>query len=679
MQLETGSDISVAMSELDAKPIRLLSDDEALLRAQTDFNTAEQHKRDHFTRCERYMHIYKALNPPEEAIDETTGSVSEDIELYSDTYMPMGAAIVDSAVAQLYNLFFSVSDFMEMESDDLEDRLYMKEITAHLMKRTREMKFKHKIYNALQQAVCFDYGVTMTKWKIEDGYVAKTQRVSNTEKVGGIPFTKTRHLVEPIYMPNKVDRSDLTNIDYFNCYHDPSAPDGMIENSAYFIDEREELLETLWMNSNMVSGYGKYQNVDAIIQATIKNDPGLSEHTQTLARNAYIRSRRVKVRRYWTRNHLVEYCGQFLLRRMNICDWPLQFWQCYPVQGQFNAMGLLQRLERLQYDINASMNARRNYQNLVSNPFGVVDESLVGVNDQPSVYPGWFGISRGGIAKDKIWVYQPGQNSNVDALSDVGLQMEMAEKQAHISDPGQGKTSSGRTTATEARHAQAGMASAIESIALRMEESAFESIYLSLFQLEQVNLTREEAFVYNGKYGDEFFVVGPHSYMWHGQPRFRAKGTISVMRDMLEIQQLTGAIDTLLKLEGRVEVDWQELTTHLMRKLTPKHYERFIKDKNIPTEDIPPDIENMLMAQGRAVQVSPANKHQEHIASHMGKTKSPDYQTWPRRQQQEMEIHLQQHQSALAPQPSQQQGPQGQALGAADMLRGAGIGAGGGR
>ena len=499
MPLTNTYDVSIAISELDAKPIRMLSDDEALLRAQTDFITAQSHKSAEIVRCERYMAIYKALNPPEEAIDESTGKVEDDIELYSDTYIPVGAAIADTGTGQLFNLFFSVNNFMEMESDDMEDRFYMKEVTGHLMKRVREMKLKHKVYAALQQAVCFDYGVTMTKWLIEDGYVVKPKPVSNTETIGGIPITSIRHTVAPTYMPNKTDRSDLTVLDYFNCYHDASAPNADLENSGYFIDVRTELHETLMMNSKTVSGYGKYHTVDNLVASLVKNDPALSAFEGTLSRNAYLRSRRIPVMRYWTGSHMIEYAGDYLLRRLNICDWPIQIWQCYPVQGQFNAMGLLQRLERNQYDINASMNARRNYQNLVSNPFGVVDQSILGASGEPDVVPGWFGISSSGIAKDKIWVYQPGQNSNIDSLTDTNLQIEMAEKQAHISDPAQGQTSSSRTTATEARHAQAGMASSVESIALRMEETAFESIFLNLFYLEQSNLTREESFVYNGK------------------------------------------------------------------------------------------------------------------------------------------------------------------------------------
>ena len=166
--------------------------------------------------------------------------------------------------------------------------------------------------------------------------------------------------------------------------------------------------------------------------------------------------------------------------------------------------------------------------------------------------------------------------------------------------------------------------------------------------------------------------------MWHGQPRFHAKGTISVIRDMLETNQLMAAIDKLLVMGPRVEVDWQELATFMMQKLTPRHYENFIRDPNIRAENIPPDIENTIMAQGRVVQVSQANDHNEHQGSHVAHTKTPDYQGWPRRQQANMELHIQQHGAAMVAAQQQQQRPAQQGpVTEADSLRGVGAGAGG--
>lgn len=661
---------------LDAKPMRFLSDDEALLRARTDFEQAKASKRDDMERCRRYLHIYKALNSPDEAIDESTGMVEDDTELYSDTFLPVGASIADSAIAQYHNLFFSLNEYMEVIADEWEDFYYTKEVTAHIMKRLKEMRFKHTAYAAMQEAVCFDYGVTMTRWLLEDGYVMRPQRHQQTEMIGGVAVQRQRVFAEPTYMPNKVDRSDVVALSYFNTYHDWSAPDCNLDNSRFFIDVRDEMLEKLWMGSQLVSGYGKYQNVEDVIKRELEGDSLMDTIKDPLAKKEYWKRRRTEVVRYWTRDHLVEFSGDTLLRRMNICDWPIQIWGLYPINGQFNPMGLLQRLERNQYDINASLNARRNLQNIISQPFGVMDKSLVGANEDARVYPGWFGVSTTGSPKDKLWVYTPGQNTNLDALTDIDIQIGIMEKQAHITEPAQSSTSGSRTTATEVRQAAAGMATSIEGIALRIEESCHERIYLNLFYLEQANLRRPESFLYNGKEGDTFYVVGPHSYMWRGQPKFTTRGTISIIKDFVNTQQLMQGMDRLMTLQAQgaqISVNWQEMATELMRRLAPRHYEKFIKDPSIVEHNVPPEIENLLLSQGHRVEVSPKNDTPAHIQSHQEYMRTPDYQTWPARMRDNMEDHVARHVQAGAQTQVRGAVPEG-IQDSSDLSRGAGLG-----
>lgn len=661
--------MSISPSYLDAKPISELSDKDALRRVLGDFEQAKSDKSDALARADRYLAIYKAQDDPNDAVDTTTGLIEDDEAMYANVHMPLGAAMVRSATAKLYNQIFSTPRYFGMEADDIKDSFFAEEITAHLLKRHIEMGFKKTVYKALLEANTYDYAVTGTRWLLEDGYVPRPRRTVETVNLGKVGVQRQRVSAFNRYVPDKVDRSDAFNIPFRDCYHDSESKNDL-QDSRFFIDTRDEMLESLIMKSDLRQPWGRYKNIDKVIKRRLLGDKAKYEESISLGTaDEFVKTRREGIIRYWTRNHLIEVAQEQIIFRANMPGWALQIWCLFPDSDGFGGMGLLQTMERNLIDINASMNARRNYQNLVAQPFAVVDKELVaGEQGAPKLYPGKVMVSNGGDVTKKLQVYQPGPSTNLDSIQDVQVNADMVQRLAHVSETDQAQTSSSRTTATETRYAQSGGTSLASMIAQRFEEDALCKIYLNQFYLEQAFLTRAETFKYNGEHGDCFFMVDPASYMWDSVPRFIPRGTTFFMQDAVQTQQFLAAIQTVKTLLPGAKVNDVNAAIEVFRRLAPKNYSDFIEDPNVPTHNVPPEIENQMFAQGQRPEVSPANDHRLHLMSHESLKRTPDYQVWPSAFKLALDDHIAQHQqiSAGAMMPQVQNPMTLQGMGAAD-------------
>lgn len=664
---------------VDAKRIGQLSEEKALIRILSDYEQAKANKLDDIERCKRYLHIFKALDPPDEIIspDETSGKVEEDEAIYANTYMPVGAAIVEAGIAQLYNLIFSTPYYMEIGANDLEDSFYAERVTAHQFKRHKEMRFRSKVYQALQQAAVYDYCVTGTRWLLEDGYVPQRQTKETMLNLGGMKIPYREVSAKPKYLPDKTDRSDFFVLRYDKCYHDWTSVDGL-DDSRFFIDEREEMVESLLANSKVQKPWGRYEHVDEVVARYLKNiaDSGtkyekamLQPDVDPLVQREFINTRRIKIIRYWTKQHLIEVAQERIIRRMHVYDWPLQLWKIFRIPNTFRGMGLLERLERNQLDINASLNSRRNFQNLVSQPFAVIDRELLGAHEgEPEIYPGWLGTFKGGSARDKIWVYTPGTNTSQDVIGDIRSETAMMERMSGVSQAMQGAISPGRTTATEISEVATGTGTRADTLSDLIESECLEPTYLSLFFLEAVFLNRRESFLYHGRHGDQMYLIDSSTYKWNTLPRFEAKGTHDAIHNIIETNQFLAALDRALAMP-MVTHNWDNIALQMWKRLVPHEYHKFVNDPNIPQENIPADMENVILALGRDVKISPLNDHNQHIQAHNALKNTPDYQLWDDSRKMRLEQHIQEHQAGASSGGNGSGRPQ-MANAPADLMRG---------
>ncbi len=661
---------NIGIEFLDNKPIQDLTDEQAIIRINSDLNEAQSEKNADIIRGLRYRNIYEALNPPDETTEEGSGLIEDDEGSQSDTYYPVGAAIVDSAIAQLMALMFSSNDYMEIEADDWKDGLFALDVTAHLKKRHKEMKMFGTIGKVVQDACCYDYGVTFSRWKLEGGYQPKPKTVVEPIKLGKLTMDRRRTFSEPVWMPDKTDRSDLVKLNYFRCFHDPTATNGF-EDSRYFIDHRDESLEDLMEQSKEVTFWGRYQNVPKVVAKIMENNRAeLDRHDNNDSKRHFVGSRRAKIIRYWTKNHIIEMAEDIVIRRMNTMDWMLHLWKIFEKSDTFEGMGFLQRLERQQYDINATMNSRRNFQNLISDPWIIADRDIM-PEGATRMTSGKVYLTNGGTPKDKIFVGSPATNSNQESMTDVQLSINTIETQSGISENSQGDFASGRRSATEVRAVAAGAGKRVFRVASKWEEENLNSIYMDQFFLEQTLLRNSEWAKYAGRQGESMHKIDPSTYMWSTLPRFMARGSISISEDPVKAQQFLSSVGMAVTLaQTGVNFNWQAIAAEMFRQSNPTDYTEFVQDPSVPDLNVPPDQENLLISLGRHVQASPANNHQEHIQSHQALMQTPDYQAWDVSRQTMVLNHIKEHEAFLQATAVQQQPAAQGGQDSADSLRG---------
>ena len=637
------------------KSLRNMTDQEALIYAQALYARFKSGKQDAITRQERYNAIYQALDPPDLQVDQGSGTTTDDQSAHSDSYLPVGAALVDSAVAQLFSLIFSTDNYLQMAPQDWMDHFQLDRVTAHMLTQHREMKFRFQVYKALQAACCFDYCVTACRWLLEPGYLNKKVKETKYLQMGKLQVPFQRVAVESQWVPDAIDRPDMMVFGFDRSYHDPDARNGF-DDSEGFVDDRDESIE--WLRNQEKTAdrpWGPYRYIDelekrALDSQVIDDLPQYADQLSTFwdmlsDDNERLIRRRVRVHRLWTRDHLVEWSHGLVLRRLNLSGWPLQRWVMYEKPNRFEGMGLLQRIERMQYDINADVNSRRDFKELLANPFGLISDELVQAEGgAPQVESGVLIPVHSDDVTNKLMIHQPGQNIIQDNMAEISQQIDIMQKSTQVSTNQMGSFASGRRPATEVGVVAQAALTADQVIAMKLEDTVLVPFYLQQFALNQLNMTETAKFLYQGQYGNQFYEVNPVDYAFNAQPLFECLGTISVVQDAVHTQQFMLAMDKQAMMPQAA--NWDKIFAEMWRRLVPKHYHEFVKDPTIPQHNVPAQIENQLIALGHYVEVSPLNNHVAHIQGHEAIKQTGDYQAWPEVRKMRLEQHLNEHRQA---------------------------------
>ncbi len=637
------------------KSLREMNDEDALERAMTDAKTFTSAKQKALQRGKRYKAMYKAKDNPELRVNPGTGKIQDDPKLRSNNYLPLGASVVDANVSQLYNAFFASDNYFRIGADNWDDEIYTYKITAHLMKRHREMQFRHTAFQTLLEANIYDYAVTGTRWLLESGYVAKRRKEITHKQLGRLRLPYQSVKIEQQWVPDAVDRSDVFRIGYFNCAHDPGHVENGFKDSRGFVDWRWVMIEELKSGAKTEDQpWGKYKNIDKVVQSAMKRInkthatggadlSGLDDITRQSVENGL----RVKVFRYWTSDHIVEYAEDEVISRLNISGWPLQLWKIFDLPGEFRGMGILERMERNQYDINAQMNNSRDHQNLIVDPIAVLSKDILGADGSKTVHHGRIFVSSGSKASDGIYVYNPGPQPH-NATEDIITQMKVIEK-VTISETAMGAGSTTRRTAFEVNKIDQGSDSKTLQRAHILELTCLEPIYMNQFKLEQEFLTKWERFKHYGRESEHMMLIGPEDYAFETQPSFEALGTSDLINEPLMINNLMKAMEIgMTNPEIYKRIKWGPAASELFRLLIPKHYRQIIKDEREPQYSVPPEDENKLIAMGHTVLVNERDDNEDHLRKHNAVKQSPDYSTWNQKNKDILDQHMAAHEQAGA-------------------------------
>lgn len=632
------------LSKLQLVPTSQLGDEELVMKITGDIKKAAKMKDTAFARNKRYRLIYQALDQAEELIDDSEGQIDEDEALYSNTYLAIGAAAVDTAATQLYNTIFSTPDYMKIDADDWEDELFAGMVTAHLMKRQREMKFRLTVYKLLQQMLCFDYAISYPRWLLQPGYVKKRVNTIEMQDFGGVKMPYRKVEMKDEFIHNAIDRSQVDIIDFFNCVHDSWSGNGDFSDSMFFADWRQDPIpELMKMRKDEDKPWGKYKNLDKVLDVQAR---ALASTMKPTVHDPVDRDNlesRVTVYRYWTNDEIVEMANQNIISRVKIDGIPLQVWKTYEKSNEFSGMGLLQRIERNQIDINAIINNKRDFQNLILNPVAGISDEVAGLEEGDVVlYPGRSLITRGD-PKNSLYFYQPGTDLSRGATEELQIEMEAVERVTGFGgENAQGSFASGRKTAREVSAVMAGIMTKVTQISSKIEECALVPIWNRMFVLEQTHLSQSESFKYHGPDGMAWLQINPEDYRWNAMPNFSARGSSNTAQDEVYKSQFMKAME--MQMTQPQMGKWENIFAKMWRLLDPKDHLDMIRDPREKTHNVPPNMENMLLAQGHDVEVSPENDNAVHLRVHEAIENTPDYKMWPEAFKMRHRAHKQQHQ-----------------------------------
>lgn len=635
------------------KSFRNMSDEEALARAQDIYTYYSGAKKDDLARYDRYMAMYKAKDNPEAISDrsdeEAVSKDEQDPARYSNNKIAFGAAQVDATVNWLFNYLFPNDNYFKIDADNFNDEIAAMKVTAHLQKRHKEMKFLRTMEEVLTETAIADYSITGVRWRVQPGYIPETQRTVEIQRYGKAAMEYKRNRIVERWVPDAIDRSDIFRIPYDQCYHDPDAKGGFDQSYA-FCDYRYETVEDfLGRAESKYRPWGIYkpENVKKVIKyvkanmqdgsTSIANSSGEED---TDPKRAFMNFR-LMIKRVWTRDHVLEYFEDMLIWRKNLTGWPLQRWGVFVVPNQFPMMGILQRIERNEYDINEKLNTRQDYVNLIVDPWVILSTELADEADE--LYHGKILYAKN--PKDAAYVYQPGTNPTDASLADVKVQVDFMDRTG-ISPEGAGAHPRGDRTATETNAVTNGTMAKVKRISRRLEDECLVPIYQYQFLLEGIFLSKEERTKYYGQFGEMVFGVRPEDYAWNSMPIFMAKGTSEMIDEPVRIQQFMTAMDRAMAAPQFHNL--KNIFAEMWRIFAPKNFHRFVKDPSMDNYKIPPEEENKMFALGRIAEISPLDDDQKHVEVHEKYKRTPDYLTWPERTKMEFEAHIRAHQAKAA-------------------------------
>lgn len=649
--------------------LRQLDDEAVVLRVQGDYQIARGDKAKDFERCKEYLRIYQNLDPSDEVIDQSSGQIDDDERIYSNTSLPIGAALVESASAQIFNILFSGAQYFGMDAQHWKDEIAAAKITAHMLTQQKEMKYRFAVYEALQGSLCFDYWVTYMHWKVRPGYVMERQQSSDMMDYAGMQLPYQQTQMRRKWTPFAIDRPQLSSINFFNCAHDKGAQHGF-DDSGFFIDWRNELIVDLMaLAQSEQRPWGKYKNIEKAINdyaasAVVQNDVD-----DPADRGSGRMLNRLKIVRYWTPDHVVEIAGDWVISRKDLDGWPLQLWGTFPVPGEYRYMGLLERIERSALDVNAIINNRRQLQNWVADPMAIVSENLDSHDDDsPRTYPGKTFIAKGDKnPKDLAALVTPSIPADT-GTEELGLQVEFMKLASGIGDNAMGKFSSGRRTAREANFVQSGTVSRAAVVAMNHETNALIPLYQEQFKLNQRLMTAEQIFKYMGPEGITWLTVRPEDYAFHAMPNFEPKGADFAMNIEMRVQLMLKGVELGMMMPEQHNMP--NILASLWQMIDPKNWTKFVRDPREKLHNIPPEVENMMFAQGHTPEISPENDDREHSVSHKKEKQTADYQLWPTRYKLNFEEHIKAHDGKNADAAMLRRGTMNPMQDESDMMRG---------
>ena len=244
--------------------------------------------------------------------------------------------------------------------------------------------------------------------------------------------------------------------------------------------------------------------------------------------------------------------------------------------------------------------------------------------------------------------------NSANTMIETNLEIQVISELSGISGNSLSQYSTGRRSATQTQAVEAHRASRFGATVELIAEQAGEKISVQQFVYCQLYMTRMDRFKHYGQHGEYGLLVTPEDYKLTGGVRFTAMGATAIRDDAVHNQQLLALWDrALIGRQMGIAIPLDKFWELIAKALAPMDYYKLLPNANEDAENIPPELENQIMAMGSSLETSPKNNDAAHLQSHAAYMKTPDYKYWPPARQRNMEKHNEEHQAKIAQKMSQ--------------------------
>lgn len=540
-------------------------------------------------------------------------------------------AIVDTARVGIAEAIFSVEPNVKIEPTEIDD-----EVAAEIFEslfRFRASRHQMNLRQILEddwifQMCLYDCAVARMGWRVEGRYVPTTIETEE-KKVLGI-FKRSEKKKETV-MPWKrdaVDRPEIEVLDTLLIYPDEHSFDfGGSNPSRFFAYLQDTNISAMKKREKPKDNSGGiYENVKDIEPNSY---PGIENVQKTEGKDEWEKTSEadlVQLANYYTPDAMVSIAnGKWVVRKQKMSGYPFSKGVYCQPNHQWSGIPLVEGIESLQLDINHLYRMRRDNINFIVNALGIVNKAMFsGIKDQNfERTPGkMLSISFGDPSKAIHYDRPP--DTTQALFQDIGFEMRMVERISGVGENRQGAwREGGRRTATEAGLVAEGGDLRLGNIARRIEENNIVDVVNLVYNLEQQHLTEETKYRILGKAGVEFRKITREHFLFKGSFDIIPVGSryesnrLAKTNQYLQGVQIVGGNQIFMQITNA-----EEVLKNMWSELGIKDPERFLLNRSKTDYQIPPNMENILLANGHAIQPGNRDNHGEHIPIHQAHMES---------------------------------------------------------
>ena len=670
---------------LDRRKVFDFTEEEIMWLAMRDWEYADQHWNKYFDKFRRWDKCYNLNDPIDYSGAEVAGSAEQSQNLRANNFYPLVQVMCDTIHAIISDSLFPQDEFFHMRPTEAYDNEYLREAGKDFLMfdlKPERTDFRKHWDNHLHQAIRYDWSIMRVGYRCAGRNVMVSTKTigekiaDNVRDIANKVLEKlNQEALKGKYRPAfkieyKADADQSPDMELVNTYNsrpDPKALD-FDDKCRFFTYE----IEVPWFHlyANQKDDKNKLGLYDQSAITAMENEfrasqaPGQQEITEGEVQKGVsapqLTDDIVKLR-VWA-NQYAEFVFdqnyKSILRRRKKDGWDYNKLVYAPRLHRWEGYAVPARCEKLNYELNAIANSRRDNVNMIVDAIMVINKNMFSTEwTDTKQYSGKPFIVDGSV-KDAIDFIRPPDGTQA-ATQEIAFVQSWAEKSLGPGENAQGqyRSSDGRT-ATESEIIANALSQRMTPITERIERDNLRWTLKKIMQAEQLYSTDETIFTVVGPEGTSLRRMTPEILSLFGPDI-----DITPIGTTVEQNRFYNRLEKLetIKIIGSVQqaaelLNWPKAIRQILESSRFQGIDDLIINDPTKTQTIPPEYENMILVQ-EPIAIRDADNHDEHIQVHREFMASDEFQELPQSIKHVFEVHVKLHEDAVAQKQQTHPGP----------------------